>query len=834
MAERTVKVTLRSQVSEYVAGMEEAAKATRETGTAGEKLTQQREAFQQLGGAMVVVGGAITAVGLAALKTGIDYNSMQQSSRAALQTMLGSAEAVNVQMDKLDAFAKGSPFSKATFIQAQQQMLAFGIETQKVIPYLDAVQNAVAAAGGSNDDIAGIVATMSKIQSSAKITAQDLNEFGNRGVNAAELIGSQMGMTGAEIRTAITSGSLDATEALDALAAGMSTKFAGAADNVKETFAGAMDRVKAAWRDFGSELAKPLVDPEGGGALIDFLNGIADAMRGFEKLPEPVKVAISLVTGLAGAALLAGGTMLLAVPKVVEFRNALTTLGVPVGQLDGVMRGLGKAVGIAAAAWALAAAAQASYEASMRSGVKSQGELVNAITTSTDAVDMLMAAGARSGWSEFWHGDGYTDTLANLGEMLDRTGGKANNFWAHAFTNTTNQDIAALDSLERMGKALAELSTTDLPKASSAFAELATAQDLSRDEMSELLNRMPAFKDALVEQATEMGVTATDANLLKIALGEIKPATDEGAEGAENQAAALEELQGVTRDVSEDVSKLADEIRNFGSTQFDVEKATIAFHDALATLDEQLAEGKGSLDVTTEAGRDTMKSMLDVASSTNDYAASVAAMGGSTEEIQAVLESGRQKIIDTRMALGDSEEAARTYADQLISTPEVVKTRVEIDTNTATSHYENWLASVSGRLLPVHINYVDPGAPGPQSFYKKSSENGNLFTREFANGGILPGTIGSGFYQGEVHKFAETSLPWEAYISPKPGQRERNIGIWQETGERLGVMQEIRNALGMQGGRGDTNINQTNYVTQVERDPRLVMRQFGRELKGAM
>ncbi|KEP75770.1 hypothetical protein HR12_23465 [Microbacterium sp. SUBG005] len=40
---------------------------------------------------------------------------------------------------------------------------------------------------------------------------------------------------------------------------------------------------------------------------------------------------------------------------------------------------------------------------------------------------------------------------------------------------------------------------------------------------------------------------------------------------------------------------------------------------------------------------------------------------------------------------------------------------------------------------------------------------------------------------GSIHKFAEPETVWEAYISGKPDQRERNVGIWQETGRRLGV-----------------------------------------------
>src|SRR5699024_58029 len=96
--------------------------------------------------------------------------------------------------------ARESPFARDVWLQAQQQMLGFGIEAQRVVPYLDAIENAVAATGGSNQDISELTRIFSQIQSAAKITAVDLMQFGQRGVDAASLIGSQMGMTGAQVR----------------------------------------------------------------------------------------------------------------------------------------------------------------------------------------------------------------------------------------------------------------------------------------------------------------------------------------------------------------------------------------------------------------------------------------------------------------------------------------------------------------------------------------------------------------------------------------------------------------------------------------------------------
>jgi tape measure domain-containing protein len=239
-----------------------------------------------------VGAGTATAAGAAYLavlfKQGVAYNTLQQTSRAALKTLLGGAEAANAQMDKLDAFARNSPFSKSVFIQAQQQLIGFGFEASKVIPTLDAVQNAVAAVGGSNQQIGEIVTILAKIRSSGKITAEDLNQLGERGLDAATLLGQGFGKSAGEIRESITKGTIDAGQAIDILVSQMDAKFAGAASNVKQTFSGTVDRIKAASRDIGAALAEPFVSKNGGGLAVTWGNQIADVMRAAEKHVTPL------------------------------------------------------------------------------------------------------------------------------------------------------------------------------------------------------------------------------------------------------------------------------------------------------------------------------------------------------------------------------------------------------------------------------------------------------------------------------------------------------------------------------------------------------------------
>jgi len=238
--------------------------------------------------AFTVATTATAGLGVAAFKVGLDYNRLQQSSRAALTTLLGSAEAANAQMDKLDEFARSSPFAKQVFIEAQQQLIGFGMAASDVLPTLDAIQNAVAAVGGSNEDISEITRVLAQVISSGKITAETFNQLGARGIDAATLIGNEMGKTGAQIRESVTDGTLEAGVAVAALTEGMTARFGGATDLIKQQMDGAADRVKGAFRDIGSALAAPFVDPNGGGYLVQWTNDLADAMRAAEKKIQPL------------------------------------------------------------------------------------------------------------------------------------------------------------------------------------------------------------------------------------------------------------------------------------------------------------------------------------------------------------------------------------------------------------------------------------------------------------------------------------------------------------------------------------------------------------------
>ena len=755
--------------------------------TAAPKVRDISQATATVGRTLVVVGAAMAAIGAAVAKTGIEYNTLQQTSRAALTTLLGSAKDANAQMDKLDEFARTSPFAKDVFIKAQQQMLAFGIESKKVVPYLDAIQNAVAAAGGSNEDLAAITAAMSKIQSSAKITAEDLNVFGNSGVNAAELIGSQMGMTGAQIREEITAGSLDATEALDALAEGMATNFAGASANVKKTFAGATDNMKASWRDFSADLMTPLVDPNGGGALIDLLNWTADMMRGFMDLPKPVKDTTTALVLVIGATALFGGAALLAIPKIVAFRLAVKTLGEQMPKttagLKSFVRFLKGPGGIALAAAVVGFTLLVKHIESVSASAE---EMTASIEGSGTAIDIMAThirgvATSADGVSEA------TAQIKNLDLALRQTSEAGYQSGQPGVSRIYDQITT---SVKLVGETLGELANTDLPAAQDGFSELADKTDGTDKRLLQLLNTMPAYKDALIVQATAAGTYAATMSeaekntiLLELAQGDGEKATKSAADA---YVEAADEAQGL----QDNLDALIDTINKANGVGQDAVSANANYQAALADSTAEVDAftkandaSVDALDSNTAAGSANMEMLSGLAqdgqaAAEAQFELDLKTMGAkeATEKYQQTLKDGQQAVLDRAIALGANDEQLKFIREHIADIPPDKTFKMIVDDIQANRRMENWIAKWDGtstvgvRVHPFAMG-VNQADGGKVNFYGDGGRENHI--AQFARAGTM-------------RVWAEPETGGEWYIPAAKSKRQRSTQVLAAAAEEFG------------------------------------------------
>lgn len=588
-------------------------------------------------------------------------------------------------------------------------------------------------------------------------------------------------------------------------------------------------------------------------------------------LDGPMGAVVAWGAVASASVLLGGGVMMAAVPKIAAFKVALETLEFTSTR---VLDGVGRVTGMLGNPWVLGVTAAASVVGVL---VAEQNRLSNQAKALADTLDG--ATGAITENSEAWA----ANELQQQGVLsaAKRLGISA--------SDMTQAWLGNADALETVNGRLDKfkndadfrLENADWKGWSDDLADVGYALDGSNKVLSEAKTRQ--------QELTE-------------ATGQGSAAAGDAADSAQEQAASLEELAGVAAKTSDEIADLADQIRNFGEGAFDMEGSAIKLQAEYQKLAETFAEGGQSLDITTEAGRDTVSMLLDIASAANASAGATFEMTGSQEEANKILDEARQKIIDARVALDESPEAAAAWADQFLSSSQAVSEAAEaskvaiddipdekkifMDADTAAAlegidgvqviqvdektavvvgETDDAMAKigevvannppdkvlqisadaadayrgiegvnvrkVNGKTAYVWGNNVDAvkkiddinktqtprkmvwigaddsgfrsvwdsiAALGPiqkiVNFVKgtSASDNANGGIYAYANGGIAAyadGGFSTGIYKGgaPIHKFAEPETVWEAYISGKPDQRERNRQIWVETGERLGM-----------------------------------------------
>src|SRR5699024_10098488 len=185
-----------------------------------------------------------------------------------------------------------------------------------------------------------------------------------------------------------------------------------------------------------------------------------------------------------------------------------------------------------------------------------------------------------------------------------------------------------------------------------ALAAKAAEYGVSQDE---LLDLMPAYRDALI--GLEDGAYSTAA------------ATDTSTAAVVANTDALEDNTDAARENAGQALSLRDAQRNLEQ----------AIDDASASVEEN---GK-TLDITTEKGRRNQAALDDIASSGWDLIDSMRANGASQEDLQGIMSTTRQRFIDAAESMGMSRQEAKDLADQLNLIPDNVDADVTVNTAAA-------------------------------------------------------------------------------------------------------------------------------------------------------
>ncbi len=851
MADRVVKVSLTAQVSNYVAGMEQARKATLASSTASQdasaKFAAQNQAMTQIGTGMVAIG-ALAAVGVglaikkfadfdeamsfvaaathesadnmnllrdAALEAGArtvfsateSANAIEELGKAGLTTAdilgggldgalslaaaggLGVAEAAGIAAIALKTFKlEGSDMTHVADLLAAGAGKAMGDVTDLAaalaqsgqvaastglsIEETTATLSAFAAQGLLGSDAGTSFKSM--LQRLTPVSAESKKEMERLGISAYDVNGNFIGMEkfagnlqeslkdltveqrNAALAQIFGSDAVRAATVLYSEGAAGIAKWEGSVNDAgyaAETAAMRLDNLKGDVEQLGGAFDTALI--KSGSAsdvalrgLVQAATSLLDIFNGAPLIVQQAALGLGVLT--AGAAL-TGGAFLLVVPKIAEFGVALTLLST--SQMPGVATAairmqaaiaasggaLTRVAGFMTGPWGLAIAATVVGVALLNSALEkfyaTSSEITNGLTTSATAAE-LWAKATQGGIADWTTGS--VDSLENFQTHLDDSREMQEN-WFATLAHGTDGTFDFNQALGRMGDSLAGLAATDLPGAQKGFRDFAESQGLSMDESMVMLNQMPKFKEALVTQATQLGVniTSTDeaankAALLKIAFGEVE---DPAYAAADAYLAASDKAAGLD-DKLQKLMKALEEANNVGR---DAVTANIGYQQSLADVDEQIAkiaagtEGyAATLDITTQAGRDNQALLVDLATANSDAALAQFTLDGDTAAYKLTLENGHQAVIDRARALGATADEAKAIADNIRGIPTETDIKVLVDTKQANDAIADTKAkllelmgltrSTSNSVGPLLTGYVPIGR---------------------ATGGILPGAPSS-------------------------------------------------------------------------------------------
>jgi tape measure domain-containing protein len=399
MPDSNARVT--GDFSSLISGAENAARSITKIGASITGIGAASKTFDVLTGALGGTLNILGRVGLAAQgleaigRTGVGMANGLLKGNAALEmttisfkTLLGSASAADDMIKQLTKFAASTPFELTGLEANTQKLLAFGFQAKDIVPLMTSMGDAIAALGGTQDNLNSLVYVMGQMRGEAHLNAGDIMQMTNLGIPAMQMLADAYHVTTGEMQAMISKGLVPGTKAVDIFTTGLEQKYGGMMAAQSATFSGMISNLQDWATATSITLTKPLFEPAKKGLqeLLDYVQSpagtaavnklAADIQAGVDRITKifkdaqtPVKVFLAAfqgkeVDGIKGFDTLTGqlagklGTLAKKAFELYQTFSPLTTAfdvlkGLVTGGLDGGLAalekritGMGKALGL--------------------------------------------------------------------------------------------------------------------------------------------------------------------------------------------------------------------------------------------------------------------------------------------------------------------------------------------------------------------------------------------------------------------------------------------------------------------------------------------------------
>lgn len=235
-------------------------------------------ALQSITDMAVKAGAKLVSSLIDPIKTGGFNRALNlENAKFQLEGLLKSGEAVAEVMKDVDYGVKDTAYSLDAAAKVAAQLTASGIRAGEAMQKsLRGISGVASMTNSTYEDIGSIFTT---VAGQGKLMTMQLRQLEARGLNAAAIMGEQLGKTEAEIRDMVTKGQVN----FKMFASAMDDAFGEHAKDANKTFTGAMSNMRAALARTGAMFAGPYLTN-----MRDVFNAIRLSVNALNKELTPI------------------------------------------------------------------------------------------------------------------------------------------------------------------------------------------------------------------------------------------------------------------------------------------------------------------------------------------------------------------------------------------------------------------------------------------------------------------------------------------------------------------------------------------------------------------
>jgi TP901 family phage tail tape measure protein len=688
---------------------------------------------QRLTGAVKLIGGSEADVlGIASAMSNLGIQS-ELGGGAMSRTILTIFEAVSEGGDKLDAFARFSGTTASEFASAW---------SADPVRALDLFIQGMASSRAEGRNLIG-----------------ELEDLGLKGTQNMQVL-LRLAGAGSELTDALDL-SAQSWEDNNALIAEAEKRYETTESKIKI----ARNQLRDSAIDIGAVVLPAL-------AAVVQVGG--DLARTWDDLPGPLRDMIAVLGLVTAAVALFGGAALIAVPKIAAFKAAVA--GLEAGALKTAGTRLMGFAGFLTGPWGLAlaggVAALGIFAAQHGAAAREVDALKATLDAQTGAITDNSTEWAIKKLSDAGALDAAKQLGLDLGLVTDAALG--NKDAMSALASEYDRLVTTMPTISRVvdGKTYTSVDTS-------------STQYQALDDLRQLLDGTNAT----------LGEARSKWELEKEAKGASKAASDDASQGQAELTTQFTEGAEAAGELAEEIKTVGEQLEELSGAYLGNRAAGRAVRDSLRDIREATREyvkEHGSLDGAFKAGTksgDEFAGLLDaLAGDLQNQIDTTERVTGSQEAVMKKYRESRATLRGVAEDLGMSEKAAKDYVDEVLGTPEMVKTLFQL----------NGIDEAKGKLSDLEARLIALQALAAP-------------TLGFAGFGAgLPAAPG-----GKPGKPGKNTTP-----QPNPNPNLPNasrMGAWSSAGQQMGT--RTPRTAGTGGGSVDIDYDQLAGALSTLRPP---------------